>query len=227
MPTEFLKLKVNDFGQVILPASDPEGRKAFFVEFFQTPIGKRFASFEVTYETENRISEIMEKRFGDHEVTLDQFCAMVEQLIAVRDPAVVPPEEPEPVAVAADRPRDGQGRFLSEFEIWASDPSRSMKAIRSRAQEDPDGFGAWFRYQTVAQTLQPGSLVIAGAPTRPATQADISVGSLLNDFLKAYHAASADRLKPRGGRITLDATHSYLPADFERLLSQASQAGLL
>lgn len=223
MATEILGLKVNEVGEVILPTDNPEGRKAFFAEFFKTPIGKRLALFGVTSETEARVSDILGKRFGDREVTLNQFGALVEQLIAVRDPAVVPPEEPESASVVDNRPRDPQGRFLSEFEIWASDPSRSMKEVRARADREP-AFRDWFHSATVAQTIQDNGLRIAGAPKRAATDAD---RHLLGEFARLYRLTPSAKLKPLSGVITLDETHRYSVQEFQRLIDQASSVGLL
>jgi hypothetical protein len=223
MPTEFLKLKVNDLGQVILPANDPEGRREFFKEFFHTQVGKRLASFGVNEETEHRISEIVAKRFGDREVTLDQLGAVVEQLILVHDPSIVPPEDPEPVAVADDRPRDAQGRFLSEFEIWASDANRSMREIRTRAEREPD-FREWFHTATVAQTIQDGGLRVLGEPRRAPTDAD---RRLLAEFVRIYRITPSAQLKPLSGVVTLDQTHRYSVQEFQQLIERASSEGLL
>ncbi len=222
MTIEVLGLKVDDLGRIILPIDNPKAREAFFKEFFQTPTGKKLASFGVTPETENRVSEILEKRFGDREVTLDELSAVVEQLISVRDPAVVPPE-PEPVIVETNRPRDPQGRFLSEFETWATDPQRSMKEIRARAESQPD-FRAWFHSATVSQTLQDGGLRVAGTPKRAATDAD---RNLLGEFVRLYQITPSARLKPMGGVITLDQAHRYSIAEFQKLIEQASAVGLL
>lgn len=222
MTIEVLGLKVDDLGRIILPIDNPKAREAFFKEFFQTPTGKKLASFGVTPETENRVSEILEKRFGDREVTLDQFSAVVEQLISVRDPAVVPPEEPEPGTVV-DRPRDQQGRFLSEFETWATDPHRGMKEIRDRAEREP-AFREWFHSATVAQTLQDGGLRVAGTPKRAATDAD---RQLLGEFVRLYQITPSARLKPMSGVITLDQDHRYSIAEFQKLIEQASAVGLL
>jgi hypothetical protein len=220
MPTEFLKLKVNDFGQVILPASDPEGRKAFFVEFFQTPIGKRLASFGVTEETENRISEILEKRFGDHEVTLEQLSAVIEQLIAIRDPAIVP-AEPEPAAVVDNRPRHADGTFKHSFQIFTE--THSSRECSALAETNRD-YAEWRREQMRRQTAQEGAFKIVGAPTRVATDADRQV---LGEFVKLYNAVPAQQLKPRGGFIVLDDAHRYNVQQFEHLIEQASAVGLL
>jgi hypothetical protein len=213
---------LNDVGVPIL-AGDPASRKAFFRLFFDTEIRKKFVPY-VTPQAQGRLEQVLAKRFGDDpEITIAQLSNVVEQLLAIRDPSVVPPELEPAETVVDDRARDSQGQFLSEFDVWANDPHRSMKEIRTRADREPD-FGAWFRAMAVSQTFQDGGLRIAGAPTRTATEADFQV---LGEFVKLYQSVPSDQLKPRGGRITLDAGHSYTAQQFEELVSRASEVGLL
>src|SRR5580704_921522 len=129
MPVELAGVRVNDLGQPILPADDPAARKQFFKLFLDTPTGRKFAPY-ATAQAITRIEEVIKRTLGDNqEITVEQLGSIVERLLAVRDPAVIPPE-PEPVVVIIDdRPRDAQGRFLSEFEVWSSEPSRSMIEI--------------------------------------------------------------------------------------------------
>jgi hypothetical protein len=223
MATEILGLKVNDVGEIILPTNDQEGRKAFFKEFFQTPIGKQLASIGVTAQTEDRVSEVIEKRFGpDVEITLEQFSRVIEQLLAVKDPAIVPPPPvPSPV-VEETRARHADGRFKSEFETWATDPHRSMKEIRARAEREP-AFREWFQSATIAQTFQDGGLRIAGLASRTPTTADMQV---LGEFVRLYQITPSSQLKPVAGFVKLGDRH-YTPQEFQNLISQAATAGLI
>ena len=224
MSTELLGVKVNDLGQIVLPTepADREGRRVFFQEFLKTAVGQRFAPYNNATALA-RVGEIVERWFPDErELTIPQLERVVENLLAVRDPSVIPPA-PEPAAVVDHRPRNAQGQFLSEYESWASDPRRSMKDIRLRAQQDRDGFGAWFHKATVAQTLQDGGLRVVGAPTRQASTEDHAA---LDAFVREYRITPASRLKPLNGFITLG-DRRYTPREFERWIEQASAAGLL
>jgi hypothetical protein len=196
----------------------------FFEAVYATPIGKEFLGYR-TPESMARLAEILQQRFLDRgrDILVDDAVAAIRDLLMTRDPSVIPllPESP---VVEDTRQRHADGTFKSEHEIWASDPQRSMTQIRLRAQQDPQGFGAWFVEQRVAQTIQPGSLTIAGSPSRTANDAD---RRQLGDFVTLYRSVPTNQLRPRGGRITLDATHSYTPQQFEELVSEASRAGLL
>jgi hypothetical protein len=172
MSTELLGAKVNDAGELIFDA-EPKARKAFFAEFYRTPEGREFLKYR-TPESIDRVIEVIERLYaGDADITIDKFRRAVRMLIDVKDPAVIPTEE---LPTEDVRPRDPQtGRFLSEYEVWAGDPTRSMDQIRSRANSDPNGFGKWFRDQYRQQIQQEGAYKIAGAPERQPTQADEQV----------------------------------------------------
>jgi hypothetical protein len=117
---------------------------------------------------------------------------VVQSLLDVKDPGVVPPK-PGPSALVVDnRPRDAQGRFPSEYEVWAGDANRSMKEIRARADREP-AFRERFQATAVAQALQDGGLRIAGAPTRTATAAD---HQLLGEFVRLFKTTPSSQFKP-------------------------------
>jgi hypothetical protein len=222
MSTELLGVVVNDVGVPILPADNLEGKKAFFRLFFDTETGKKLLPHMST-QVEARLAEIIEKRFDDAtELTLDQFSGVVEQLLRVRDRAIFPVDEPTEV-VQDQRPRDAQGRFLSEFEVWAGDPNRSMNEIRSRAAREPE-FREWFQGVSVAQTVQEGSMKIAGLPTRQPTDADRQT---LGEFARLWKLTPATRLKPVDGVVTLNAEHRYSVDEFNKLVNRSAAAGLI
>jgi hypothetical protein len=222
--TELIGAKVDEVGRIIF-SPEPAARKTFFEAVYATPIGKEFLGYR-TPESMARLAEILQQRFLDRgrDILVDDAVAAIRDLLMTRDPSVIP-LVPEPAAVVEDtRRRHADGTFKSEHEIWASDPRRSMKEIRDRAQQDPQGFGAWYAEQRNTQTIQQGTLHIAGSPSRTANDAD---RRLLGDFVTLYRSVPTNQLKPRGGRIILDATHSYTPQQFEELVSEASRAGLL
>jgi len=128
---ELLNIAVNDSGIPILPKENPESRKAFFKLFFETETGKKLAPY-LTKDGEDRIGEILDKWFpNDSEITINKLERVVENLLAVRDPALIP-AEPEPAAVV-DRPRNAQGQFLSEFETGL--PSRTASSVHEGCHE--------------------------------------------------------------------------------------------
>jgi hypothetical protein len=221
MSTELLGIVVNDSGMPILPVGNPAGKKAFFRMFFDTEIGQKLLP-HMSAQVEARLAEVIGKRFGDAtELTLDQFSGVVEQLLRVRDTSIFPIEEPAPVA--EERPRDANGRFISEFEIWASDPNRSMKEIRDRASRDAE-FREWFQTVSVGQTYQDGGLRIAGTPTRPATDYD---REKLGEFARLWKLTPAAKLKPLDGIVTLDSEHRYSVGELNKFIHQAASVGLI
>src|ERR1700694_3408747 len=136
MATDFLNAKVNDIGELILPLDDIKGRAVFFREFFKTPVGQRFAPF-MSESSKQRIEQVIEKWFGSKEITIPMLSRVVQSLLDVKDPGVVPPKPGPSAPVVDNRPRDAQGRFLNEYEVWAGDANRSMKEIRARADREP------------------------------------------------------------------------------------------
>jgi hypothetical protein len=221
MPNELLGVVVNDIGVPILPVNNLEGKRAFFLLFFDTETGKNLLPY-MSPAVEQRIGEVIAKRFDDNaEITLDEFSGIVEQLLRVRDTSIFPIEEPAPVA--EERPRDANGRFISEFEIWASDPNRSMKEIRDRASRDAE-FREWFQGVSVAQTIQEGSMKIAGLPTRQPTYSDRQT---LGEFSRLWKSTPASRLKPLDGVVTMNAEHRYSVTEFNNLVTRCSNAGLI
>ena len=219
---ELLNIAVNDSGIPILPKENPESRKAFFKLFFETETGKKLAPY-LTKDGEERIGEILDKWFpNDSEITINKLERVVENLLAIRDPALIP-AEPEPAAINKDtRPRRADGTFISEFEVWASEPSRSMKEIRARADREPE-FREWFHRVSVGQTLQDGGLRIAGTATRTPTPTD---HQLLGEFVRLFRTTPSSRMKPLAGIITLGDTR-YTVQEFNGLIDRASAAGLL
>jgi hypothetical protein len=156
--------------------------------------------------------------FGDAEVTLDSFGKVVNALLSSCDPAVVPPQ-PEPASDT--RPRHNDGTFKSEFEVWASDPRRSMAEIRLRARSDED-FGKWFR-QTYSDQIQQEGYKVAGEPTRIATSAERRE---LEEFARSFTMAQSSTLKPIAGRVTM-AGKIYPYETFRSLVDKCSEIGLL
>lgn len=225
MSTAFAGLVVNDHGQPILPpTSNAEGRAAFFREFFNTAVGKRLAQTGVTADAERRIAEVGQKWYGrDPEITLDRLSAVVTALLDARDPALVPLTVEAPAPAADDRPRDAQGRFLSEFEVYAR--TASVADMRKRAAIDA-AFGTWFRQQYVDQTVTEGAYKIAGAaPERSATQAD---RLQLEAFVRSYAATSMDKIRrPIAGYVTLSDGTRYTTAEIRAKVEEAAKVGLI
>jgi hypothetical protein len=222
MSTEILRGqgRVNDLGELVLPLNDEIGRAVFFKEFFKSSAGQKIRPL-LTKVAEKRVAEVAALSFGEEaELTIPQLMKVVEDLLAVKDPDIIPPT-PEP-APEVERPRDGQGRFLSEYEIWANDQRRSMTEIRQRAQQDPEGFGRWYSEQRSVEGQTQGYTVL-NAPTRSATEADRQV---LGEFARAYNATPAALLKPLNGLITV-ADKRYTKDQFDSLVSRAVLSGLL
>jgi hypothetical protein len=220
MPT-FLGAAINDAGQIIF-SPEPVKRKAFFDAVYADPIGAEFLKYR-TPKSMARLTEILTNKFLDkgRDIMVDDAVSEIRNLLITHDPAVIPP--PEPSAVVADtRARHADGTFKSEFETWASDPNRSMREIRSRAEREP-AFREWFHSAITAQTIQDGSLRVAGAASRTPTMAD---HQLLGEFARLYRITPSSQLKPQSGFIKLGDRH-YTPQEFETLISQAATAGLI
>jgi hypothetical protein len=97
-----------------------------------------------------------------------------------------------------------------------------MGEIRSRAEREP-AFREWFHSAITAQTIQDGSLRVAGAASRTPTMAD---HQLLGEFSRLFRITPFSQLKPVSGFIKLGDRH-YTPQEFENLISQAATAGLI
>lgn len=214
--------RVNDLGQLVLPLDDENGRRIFFREFFKTEAGQKLRPY-LTVAAERRIGEVAATWYGnDVELTIAQVEKAVESLLAVRDPAIFPPQsEPAPTP---ERPRRADGTFIGEYEQWAADPTRSMAEIRRRAQSDPEGFGAWFVSQRAVEGISEGEFHIVGGPSRPPTDAD---ENLLGAFVRAYTTTPTTQLRPIGGFVITNDGKKYSKAAFDQLVERAANAGLI
>jgi hypothetical protein len=213
--------RVNDLGQLVLPLTDQKGRAVFFEEFFKTDIGKKLLPL-LTEVVEQRIGEVAARWYGqDVELTIPQLTKVVESLLAVKDPSIIP-ATPEPAPVV-ERPRRADGTFASEFETFANEPHRSMAEIRARAGKDP-AFREWFQKTSIEQTFQDGGLRVLGTPSRQPTKSD---ETLLGEFARLYRFTPSAKLKPLSGVITIDSDHRYTVTEFNQLVNRAASAGLL
>lgn len=222
-----MKVNVDDCGRVCLPSTaTKEQARAFLDEFKKTPEGK-----EVGLHLDEDYTSLLNsptlkatfERMGNvSSVTLATFCAIVRAMITTRDPSIfgeVAPATP----VAPERPRNADGTFKGEFQVFAD--THSMNEIRARANSDR-AFGDWFRSQYNAQTITEAAYRVAGAaPEHPTTLVD---RQRLGSFALAYQSTPIDRIrKPINGYVTLSNGERYRPEDLRQLVEEAGRVGLL
>ena len=220
MSTELLGAKVDSVGRLIY-SGEPGARKIFFEAVYETTTGKEFLRYRNPASIA-RLAEILQNKFLDkgRDILVDDAVAVIRDLLAVRDPAVIPPS-PEPTAeVVDDRPRNPDGKFKSDFQVWSEEHSASDCASRTKVDKD---YAAWRRQQYQVQGIQDG-LPLAGLPERNAMQDE---RESLADFIAAYNASSSQNLRPKGGFVTLDPTHRYTAEEFTRLVTRSAKLGLI
>src|SRR5260370_32154744 len=97
--------------------------------------------------------EVIQAKFPHQPITLATLGSITHLLIITHDPSVNPVEPEAEDTPVEDRPRDAQGHFLSEYEVWSTAPERSMAEVRSRAKSDLEGFGQWYAWQMAHQGI--------------------------------------------------------------------------
>jgi hypothetical protein len=219
MGIELLGAKVDSVGRLIY-SDEPAARKIFFEAVYETPAGKEFLQYRNPASIA-RLAEILQEKFLDRgrDILVEDAAAVIRDLIATRDPALFPAEEPE-AEVVDDRLRNQDGTFKSEFQDWSEKHGASECAERARVDRE---YAEWRRQQYSVQGLQDG-LPLAGVAERPAMSDE---RASLSDFVSAYNAASAHNLRPRGGFVTLDPTHRYAAAEFTNLVTRSAKLGLI
>ena len=221
MTTQLLGVAVNDSGAPILPVNNPNGEKAFYQLFFETEIGRKLRPLMTAAVNDRVLAITTAKQEKGREITLEAFTQIIEDLFTSKDPALFPPM-PEQAAVTRDeRERNSDGTFKSEFQTFSE--KQSAFECSERAKVDGE-YAEWRRSQYQVQGLQPGTFTLAGLPERAAMSDE---REQFAGFVEAYNNAPAQNTRPRGGYVTLDATHRYTAVEFERLLSRASRVGLV
>ncbi len=136
-------------------------------------------------------------------------------------------QEPE-LAPEPDVPRDKNGKPLSQSQIAWGEMARwseqaSSQEIKERRRTDP-AFASFYRLniEREARETESTQFQIAGLPSNQVTASD-----KLQRFAKLYHETSTDRLKPRGGYITLSDEFKLTTGQFQNFVSQAVDAGLI
>ena len=225
MSTELLGAKVDAIGRVIF-SPEPAARRILFEAVYETPVGKEFLQYR-NLTSVARVAEILEAKFLEkgRDILVDDCVNVIRDLIATKDPALFPADEPEPESVDA-RERNADGRFKSEFQIFSETHSSANCANRAKVDAE---YRTWRQSQYRAEGLQEGAYRLAGTPTTEGTlQHRSSVpNDQVADFARVYKSVPSERLRARAGRITLDTEHSYTPQEYELLVGLASSAGLI
>jgi len=137
-----------------------------------------------------------------------------------------PVEEAEPEVETV--PVDRNGRPLSQSQIAWGEMARwsqqaSSQDIRERRRTDP-AFASFYRLNIERESRETEStqFAVAGLPTGQSTASE-----KLQRFAKLYQELPTDRLKPRGGYITLSEEFKLTKPQFDNFVSQAANAGLL
>jgi len=137
------------------------------------------------------------------------------------------PAEPEPQP-ELEVPRDKNGQPLSQSQIAWGEMARwsnqaSSQEIKGRRRTDP-AFANFYRLNIEREASETPStqFQLAGLPAGQATASD-----KLQRFAKLYQELPTDRLKPRGGYITLSDEFKLTKSQFDNFVSHASSAGLL
>jgi hypothetical protein len=135
--------------------------------------------------------------------------------------------EPEP-ALEPEVPRDKNGKPLSQSQIAWGEMARwsreaSSQEIRERRRTDP-AFASFYRLniEREARETESTQFQLAGLSAGQATASD-----KLQRFAKLYQELPTDRLKPRGGYITLSDEFKLTKSQFDNCVSQAVDAGLI
>lgn len=229
MSTEIFGVITNDVGVPVLPVDNPAGEAAFYKMFLnETPAGKKLRPL-LNDKINNRFLAIIgaKRATWRRDITLDDVSKIVEDLFITKDPVLFP-TAPAPEFEAVDnRERNANGQFKSEFQIFSE--QHSAFECNERAKVDAT-YRAWKRGQHGVEGLQEGAYRFAGAPLPEGTWDNPQrrmPREIVADFAKVYKAVPAERLRARGGRVTLDENHSYTVQDYELLVSQAAAVGLL
>jgi hypothetical protein len=137
------------------------------------------------------------------------------------------PSEPEQQP-ETEVPRDKNGKPRSQSQIALGEMARwsqqaSSQDIRERRRIDP-AFATFYRLNIERECQETPStqFELAGLPSNHVTASD-----KLQRFAKLYHETSTDRLKPRGGYITLSDEFKLTTGQFQNFVSQAVDAGLI
>jgi len=135
--------------------------------------------------------------------------------------------EPE-TATASEIPRDKNGKPLSQSQIAWGEMARwsnqaSSQEIKERRRTDP-AFANFYRLNIERETSETPStqFQLAGLPA-----GQVAASDKLQRFAKLYQELPTDRLKPRGGYITLSDEFKLTKSQFDNFVSQASNAGIL
>ena len=104
-----------------------------------------------------------------------------------------------------------------KFAIWANDPNTTSEMIRQRRQSDRN-FAEFYRrsLEREAQETESTQFQLAGLPSGQVVASD-----KLQRFAKLYRETSTDRLKPRGGYITLSDEFRLTKTQFDNFATQS------
>jgi hypothetical protein len=104
-----------------------------------------------------------------------------------------------------------------KFAIWANDPNTTSEMIRQRRQSDRN-FAEFYRrsLEREAQETESTQFQLAGLPSGQVVASD-----KLQRFAKLYRETSTDRLKPRGGYITLSDEFRVTKTQFDNFATQS------
>jgi hypothetical protein len=185
-----------------------------FPTFFETPV---FAAFQERFLWDDaagtRVLELYARRFPDYPVTCRNLEQIVNDLLLIGDPTLNSSIVEEPTAPEPAQLRKARERAQLREEVLADLGEKgfggiSTVAIREKIRTRPEYSKMWEDLRTP----------VSQSEDLPAITAE------LQQFIDAYHSASASELKVSGG-VRRIAGITYSLESFDRFLAQAVSHG--
>jgi len=209
---------------------------AFFSELAETPEWKVLSEkFDLTDET--NLAVVASVVAGIPGKTLISVAQAALRKIALaggvtKFGAMIPRpiEQPAPVVEEPEVPRDKNGQPLSSAQLAWGEMTRwsltaSSREIAERRRCDP-AYASFYRKNLERETNVPVGDAVTDL-NAPGRRNEGSVSDLVRRFAKLHRELPADRLKARGGFITLGEDMRFTKIQFDDLVARATAAGLL